>query len=39
MKKLLAVLLVAAGGYAIAKKLQSDSQDRDLWAEVTDAVR
>jgi hypothetical protein len=39
MKKLLTLILASAGGYALFKKFQAASADRDLWAEVTDAVR
>ena len=39
MKKLLSFLVIA-GGLAIAwKKFNEANADRDLWAEVTDAVK
>jgi len=39
MKKLLTLIIASVGGYAIFKKVQAANNDRDLWAEVTDAVR
>jgi len=39
MKKFLALLIVSIGGYAVFRQFASQNADRDLWAEVTDAVR
>jgi len=39
VKKLLTLIIASIGGYAIFKKVQEANSDRDLWAEVTDAVR
>jgi len=39
MKKLLTLIIASVGGYAIFKKVKEANGDRDLWAEVTDAVR
>ncbi|WNB85581.1 DLW-39 family protein [Cellulomonas sp. ATA003] len=38
MKKLLVLLLVAAAGFAVWRRVEEDRQDRDLWAEITDTV-
>ncbi len=39
MKKLLALVLVAAGGLFAWRKVQSDRAEQALWAEVTDPVK
>jgi len=39
MKKLLSLIIASIGGYALFKKFQAANDDRNLWAEVTDAVR
>jgi len=39
MKKLLTLIIASIGGYAIFKKVQEGNANRDLWAEVTDAMR
>ncbi len=39
MKKLLALVLVAAGGLVAWRKVQSDRAEQALWAEVTDPVK
>ena len=39
VKKLLTLILASVGGYALFKKVTAANADRDLWAEVTDAVR
>ena len=38
MKKLLVVLLTAATGYLVWRRLSADAADRDLWTEVTDSL-
>ena len=38
MKKLVTLVLASVGGYLLFKKVKSANDDRDLWAEVTDAV-
>ena len=38
MKRLLAMAAVVAGVLAVAKKLQDEQAERDLWAEATDGV-
>lgn len=38
MKRLLALAAVAAGVLAVAKKMQDEQAERDLWAEATDGV-
>ena len=38
MKRLLALVAVAAGALAVAKKLQDEQAERDQWAEATDGV-
>lgn len=38
MKRLLAFAALAAGVLAVAKKLQDEQAERDLWAEATDGV-
>ncbi|HYY11009.1 MAG TPA: DLW-39 family protein [Kineosporiaceae bacterium] len=39
MKKLLALVLAAAAGAAVWRKVQSDRAEQALWAEVTDPVK
>ena len=39
MKKLLAVVVVAAAGYAAWRKITDANINQRLWSEVTDAVR
>ena len=38
MKKLLTLVMASVGGYFLYKKVKGASEDRDLWAEVTDSV-
>ena len=38
MKKVLLLLLAAAGTYGVWRRVQDDRQDRDLWAQVTDTL-
>jgi hypothetical protein len=38
MKKVLLLLLVAAGAYGVWRRVEEDREDRDLWAEVTDSL-
>jgi hypothetical protein len=38
MNKALLLLLAAATGYLVWRRVEEDRQDRDLWAEVTDTV-
>ena len=38
MKKVLLLMLTAAGGYLAWRRVSEDRADRDLWAEVTDTV-
>ncbi|GAA1980726.1 hypothetical protein GCM10009718_17010 [Isoptericola halotolerans] len=38
MKKLFVVLLAAAAGYLVWRRVSSDAADRDLWTEVTDSL-
>lgn len=38
MKRLLAMVAIAAGALAVVKKLQDQQAERDLWAEATDGV-
>jgi hypothetical protein len=38
VKKVLLVLLTAAGGYLAWRRISEDRADRDLWAEITDTV-
>lgn len=38
MKRLLTFAALAAGALAVAKKLQDQQAERDLWAEATDGV-
>jgi hypothetical protein len=35
MKKLLVLALVAAGGFAVWRKVQAQRADLDLWSEAT----
>ncbi len=38
MKKLLKLILVVAGGYAIVMQVQKSQQAKALWHEVTDPI-
>ena len=38
MKKLLVVVMAAAGGFALWRKVEADKAEQALWAEVTDTV-
>ncbi|GAA2721118.1 DLW-39 family protein [Cellulomonas aerilata] len=38
MKKVLLLMLTAAGGYLAWRRVSEDRADRDLWAEITDTV-
>jgi len=38
MKKILFLAVVAAAGYAVWRKIEDDRLERELWAEVTDAI-
>jgi hypothetical protein len=38
MKKLLLVVLAAAGAYVVKKKVDEGKHEQALWAEATDAV-
>ncbi len=38
MKKVLLLMLAAAGLYGAWRRVQEDRDDRDLWAEVTDSL-
>ncbi|MGB3828824.1 MAG: DLW-39 family protein [Ornithinimicrobium sp.] len=38
MKRIVVVLIAAAGALALAKKSQDQQAERDLWAEATDEV-
>jgi hypothetical protein len=37
MKKLLILLVVAAGGFAVWRRVQAQRADLDLWSEATSA--
>jgi predicted negative regulator of RcsB-dependent stress response len=39
VKKLLVLVLVAAAGFAVWRKMESDRAEQALWAEVTDPVK
>ena len=39
MKKLVLVLLAAAGALIVKKKMDEDRHEQALWAEATDAVK
>jgi hypothetical protein len=39
VKKLLAVLVLGAVGFAIWRKVEADKAEQALWAEVTDPVK
>lgn len=39
MKKLLVVLVAAAAGFALWRKVEADKAEQALWAEVTDPVK
>jgi hypothetical protein len=38
MKKLLLLAGLAAGAFAIWRKMESDKAEQDLWAQATDSV-
>ena len=38
MKKLLLLVLLAVGAFAIWRKMESDKAEQDLWAQATDSV-
>ena len=38
MKRVLLLLLAAATGFLVWRRIEEDRQDRDLWAEITDTV-
>jgi len=38
VKKLLLLVLLAAGAFAIWRKMESDKAEQDLWAQATDSV-
>jgi hypothetical protein len=38
MKKVLLLMLTAAGGFLVWRRISEDRADRDLWAEITDTV-
>jgi hypothetical protein len=38
VKKLMVLLLAAAAGYLVWRRVSSDAADRDLWTEVTDTL-
>ncbi|MCL1870849.1 MAG: DLW-39 family protein [Promicromonosporaceae bacterium] len=38
MKKLLLLLIVAAAGFAVWRKVSAGNAERDLWSEVTDTL-
>ena len=39
MKKLVVLVVVAAAGAVVWRKMQSDRAEQALWAEVTDPVK
>ena len=39
VKKLFALVLLAAAGFAVWRKVESDRAEQALWAEVTDPVQ
>jgi hypothetical protein len=39
VKKLFALVLVAAAGFAVWRKMEADRAEQALWAEVTDPVK
>jgi hypothetical protein len=39
VKKLFALVLLAAAGFAVWRKMESDRAEQALWAEVTDPVK
>jgi hypothetical protein len=39
VKKLFVLLLAAAAGFAVWRKMESDKAEQALWAEVTDPVK
>ncbi|MGL5857233.1 MAG: DLW-39 family protein [Angustibacter sp.] len=38
MKKLLLLVIAAAGAFAVWRKMESDKAEQDLWAQATDPV-
>ena len=38
MKKVLLLMVAAAGGFLAWRRVSEDRADRDLWAEITDTV-
>ncbi len=38
MKKLLLLVALAVGAFAIWRKMESDKAEQDLWAQATDSV-
>ena len=38
MKKLILVLIAAAAGYVVWRRISGGNAERDLWSEVTDAL-
>ncbi|WP_425955546.1 DLW-39 family protein [Xylanimonas sp. McL0601] len=38
MKKLFLLLIAAAAGYAVWRRVSGGKAERDLWSEVTDAL-
>jgi hypothetical protein len=39
VKKILFVLVAAAAGYAVWRKMEASKAEQELWAEVTDPVK
>jgi hypothetical protein len=39
VKKALVLMLAAAAGFAVWRKMESDKAEQALWAEVTDPVK
>jgi predicted type IV restriction endonuclease len=39
VKKLFVLVLLAAAGFAVWRKVESDRAEQALWAEVTDPVK
>lgn len=38
MKKLFLLLIAAAGGYVVWRRVSGANAERDLWSEVTDSL-
>jgi hypothetical protein len=38
VKKLLLLVLVGVGAFAVWRKMESDKAEQDLWAQATDSV-